>query len=144
MKLIFLLLIQISLHPFTSWPGQNLAPLTYNEHYFVLKREGGSQAVQNFRTFMEENLPFKGDVNLTANSTAQEVKSIRLSFKDKKGLDIKLQLTGFERFELRWQLDEKGKISYCTYRVNDKEPKYLAIDKSKGNHHVRVKYSETH
>lgn len=151
MKLIFLFLVHMCLSTFASSIEASFTPNdflsaqpTYNENYFVLKREGGSQAVENFRSFLNENLPFEGDINLTAQSTAREVKSIRLTFKNKQGLDIKMQFTGFDRFEIRWKLDDQGNISHCTYKVNDQDPEYLAIDSQKDNHRVRVKYNEQH
>ena len=114
--------------------------LADNKHIFVLKKEGGQKAVEQFRKFLANNLHFDGKVNLSAKANTVTIQGFKLSLKNSSGVDIQLQFSGFETFELRWKLDEQQKPYDCFYQLNQEEAKPLPLNNQDCKSKIRSKY----
>ena len=113
---------------------------TDQEHVFVLQKTGGKKAIEQFRQFLSDHLHFDGKINLSARASTAQIDGFTLSFKNDSGVDIRLQFTGFDSFEIRWKLDEQQKPYNCTYQLNQDEIKELPIDQEGGKSKIRATY----
>ncbi len=108
------------------------------EYKVILESSKGKSSVDQFSDYLKENLT-QLDHEFTSSSSKNEIKKFTLKLDNRIEADFRMQVAGFTKLVLSWEVDAEGEIQNVWYKIDDKEVSELDFSKENKSS-VRVKH----
>lgn len=108
------------------------------EYKVILESSKGKSSVDQFSDYLEDNLT-QLDHEFTSSSSKNEIKKFTLKLDNRIEANFRMQVAGFTKLELSWEVDPEGEIQNMWYKIDEKEVSELDFSKENKSS-VRVKH----
>ncbi|MCR9248882.1 MAG: hypothetical protein NXI20_00605 [bacterium] len=108
------------------------------EYKVILESSKGKSSVDQFSDYLEDNLT-QLDHEFTSSSSKNEIKKFTLKLDNRIEANFRMQVAGFTKLELSWEVDAEGEIQNMWYKIDEKEVSELDFSKENKSS-VRVKH----
>ena len=109
-----------------------------NYHY-IIEPQGGKKALDAFNSALENSLDDSINTRSSSSVVDGQIRKFNLDIGNPKGANVKIQLTGFEKFEVWWRVDADKKLYDLTYRFDNGEKRIITQNDLEGSRKVRVR-----
>lgn len=108
------------------------------DYKIILESSKGKSSVDQFSDYLEEYLT-QLDHEFTSSSSKNEIKKFTLKLDNRIEANFRMQVAGFTKLELSWEVDAEGEIQNMWYKIDEKEVSELDFSKENKSS-VRVKH----
>lgn len=123
---------------------ENLEPKKYEEqeHTIVLESKGGKASAEKFDNYLREHLS-RLNPEMKSSASSSTIRKFSLRLDNGLQANFRMQVTGFEKLELHWEIDENNEIKDMWYKLNGGKVKKMNFSKeTKSSVKVTHKHSD--